>query len=137
MSWLFGDTFDHYTDLATKYSAIGTAQAIGLGTGRFGTNGCRFTGAGGYLRKTLAPPQPPGIGPLATMAMALQRSTPGRFGFLNLWGDTRGHVVFVREDDGTITVRRQTGNEAPLYSGGPVIASTAAGVWPVNQYTSI
>jgi hypothetical protein len=138
VSWLFGDSFDHYTDLTTKYSAIGTAQAIGLGTGRFGTNGCRFTGAGGYLRKTLATPQQtPGIGALATMALALQRSTPGRFGFLNLWGDTRGHVVFVREDDGTITVRRQTGNEAPLYSGGPVVASTAAGVWPVNQYTSI
>jgi hypothetical protein len=134
MAWLFGDSFDHYTDLTTKYDAVGTAQSIGIGVGRFGTNCCRFTQAGGSLRKTL-----PGAAAdaFATMAFSLQRTATGRCGVLNLWSGTRGHVVVAREDNGSITVRRQTGNEAPLASGGPIIAQTAPGVWPVGSYTSL
>jgi hypothetical protein len=135
MAWRFGDTFDHYTDLLTKYDAIGTAQGIGLGTGRFNTNSCRFTGAGGYVRKTVGAAS--AYGAFATLAGSFQRTSAGRVGFLNLWSGTRGHLVFARDDDGSITVHRQTGNEAPLDSSGPVVASTAAGVWPVNGYSSI
>jgi hypothetical protein len=135
MAWLFGDSFDHYTDLATKYDAVGSAQFIGLGTGRFNTNSCRFTGAGGRVLKTVTTGSTDGA--FATLACSLQRTTAGRVGFLNLWAGTRGHLVFAREDDGSITVHRQTGNEAPLDSSGPIIASTGAGVWPVNGYSSI
>jgi hypothetical protein len=135
MAWRFGDTFDHYTDLLLKYDAVGTAQAIGLGTGRFNTNGCRFLGAGGYVLKTVSPAAP--YAAFATGAFSLQRTATGRCGFLNLWAGTRGHLVFAREDDGSITVHRQTGNEAPLESSGPVIATTGPNVWPVNGYSSI
>jgi len=137
MAWLFGDSYDHYTDLLTKYDAIGTAQGIGLGTGRFGTNGCRFTGAGGYLRKTVSPVLVTTAAAYVTLAGSLQRTGTGRCGVLNLWADTRGHLVIARQDDGSVTVHRQTGNEAPLESSGPMIASTAANVWPVGVYCSI
>jgi hypothetical protein len=135
MGWLFGDSFDHYTDLLTKYDAVGTHQAIGLGTGRFGTNGCRFTGAGGYIGKTVSPTAP--YNAFVTLACSLQRTTSGRFGFLNLWAGTRGHLVLARQDDGSLTAHRQTGTEGPLESSGPIIATTAANVWPVGSYASI
>jgi hypothetical protein len=135
MGWLFGDSFDHYTDLLTKYDAVGSAQFIGLGTGRFNTNACRFTGAGGAVLKTVTTASP--YAAFVTLAGSLQRTAAGRVGFLNLWAGTRGHLVFARQDDGSITVHRQTGNEAPLDSSAPIIATTSAGVWPVNGYSSI
>jgi len=136
MAWHFGDTFDHYTDLSTKYEAVGSAQAISVGTGRFGTSSVRFTGAGGYVSKVaVASPSPAGA--FATLAGSLQRTSVGRFGFLNLWSGTRGHLVFARQDDGAITVHRQTGNEPPLLSSAAIFVTTGPGVWPVNSYTSI
>src|SRR5436190_14324299 len=135
MAWLFGDSYDHYTDLLSKYDGLGTHQAIGLGTGRFGSNGCRFTAAGGFLKKTVATASP--YAAFITVACNFQRTAAGRTGFLNLWSGTRGHLVIARQNDGSISVHRQTGTEAPLDSSGPIIATTAANVWPTGVYCSI
>lgn len=138
--WLWGDSYDHYTDLATKYPYVGTAQAIVAGAGRFGTSAVRFTDANGRVAKGVVPGSAT-AGAFLTMA---NRYTPGsaggNFGFANLWDGAggRGHVVFVRNTDGSISAWRQHADNAPLQVfGDTLLGTTPPGLLQPSRYDSV
>jgi hypothetical protein len=140
--WLFGDSFDSYTDLTTKYDDVGTSQSISTGTGRFGTACLRCTDGTGRVNKGVVPGDP-AAGAFVTMALRYVPSTPGNVAFANLWYAAldRGHVVFVRNTDGSISAWLMAANELPLQVttvvGGSLLGTTAAGLVPAGIYTSV
>src|SRR5580765_2403287 len=114
--WLFGDSFDHYADLHEKYHVVAGAPVIGLGRGRFGTNGVSWTGSGNVMRALV--PGSPTAGAFLSMAMRVApASGGGSFGFAELWNGVTdcGHVVLqYNVSNGTITALRLYGGSLPL-----------------------
>ncbi len=140
--WLFGDSFDHYTSLASKYEDLGTDQSISAGNGRFSTACVRFPTGNGRINKGVTPGAA-AAGAFATMALRYTPSTAGNVSFANLWYGAldRGHVCFVRNTDGSISAWKQTYNEDPLqYTtvvGGYLMGTTAAGLVRSGIYASV
>jgi hypothetical protein len=139
--WLFGDSYDHYTDLTTKYNTVGSAQAIVAGAGRYGTSAVRFSSGNGRVLKGVAPGSAT-AGAFLSMAQSFAGSSGDNFGFANLWDGVtgRGHVVFARNSDGAISAWRQTSNEAPLqvFAGPSVLlGTTPPGLLHPSRYESV
>ncbi len=135
--WLYGDSFDGYTDLSTRYNLLGASgQAIGIGEGRFGTNCAKFTTTSGRITKGITP----GVSTAGTFASMAMKWTPsgstGLFGFAGIWDASTGfgHIIFTRNVDGTISVWRLGFNEtqltiipsATIGFGGALLGTTAA-----------
>jgi hypothetical protein len=141
--WLFGDSFDHYTDLTTKYNSVSVSGAVIMaGTGRFGSHALRITAGGASVLKGVAPGSAT-AGALLTMAQQFAPgASPGNVGCANLWDGVtgRGHVVFARNVDGSISAWRHSGNELPLQigAGGMVLlGTTAPGLLHPSRYESV
>ncbi len=139
--WLFGDSFDHYTDLTTKYDAVGSAQSISAGNGRYSTNCVRFTSASGYLNKGVTPGSATATAFLS-MAVKHTPSISANQPFANLWNSAlaRGHVCFVLNTDGSISAWNQNFNEGPLQAVtivGVLLGTTAAGLVATGVYSSL
>ncbi len=139
--WLYGDSFDGYTDLSTRYNSVGVnGQAISVGNGRFGTNCVRFTNGNGRILKGVAPGSSTSGG-FASMALLHTPNLPGyNLTFANIWDGTTGfgHVCFVHNDDGSISAWRQTVNQQPLqFQFGVFIGATPAGLIHPSIYSSV
>jgi hypothetical protein len=139
--WLFGDSFDHYTDLSQKYESVGPYVVVGVGRGRFGTNSLSAP-VGSVLRALTPGSSAAG----AFLSMAMRIGTPGSsigyFGFAELWNGTTdsGHVV-LRYDvsNGTITVMRLYGGSLPLQTNyhSEVLGVTPVGLILPNVWMSV
>jgi hypothetical protein len=115
--WLFGDSFDHYSDLYVKYQSVPLLNpgVIEVGQGRFGTN-C-YKPANAVLRPLV--PGSPTSGAFLSMAIRFEPTIgSGGAGFCELWhghADGLGHVVCrYNAFDATISVLRCTLPSGPL-----------------------
>jgi hypothetical protein len=131
MSWLFGDSFDHYADSRTLEKWTGTnASCFSIGAwGRNGTNGLRYlhtnTSGGGGQSITL--PQQTGYGFFGTALKHNVDVSGARF-FLHI-GDgismgTGWHLLFQVTNSGVILV----------YNGGGTLLATSSGALLANNW---
>lgn len=145
--WLFGDSFDHYTDLSMKYNLVGAGCDIAAGAGRYGTSSARFGILSGdttaKLNKGVTPGSPT-AGAFCSMALLY---APGaelvEFCFANLWDASTGsgHVAFVRNADGSISAWRMNFANQPmqwkLVVGASTLIGTTGPVLQPNTYASV
>lgn len=140
--WLFGDSYDHYTDLTTKYGSVGTETTIGLGTGRFGTNCLQFTSGNAFVQKALVPGSST-AGAFITMSQLFIPTLSSAFGFAAIRDGITGygHLLFIRGTDGSISVWRWTSAVSTSPVGSNIfmafIGATDPGLLGISRYDCI
>lgn len=144
--WLFGDSFDHYTDLSQKYGVVGAGCDIATSAGRYGTNCARFTNASGDTAAKMnkgVTPGSPSAGAFCSLALFYAPMSVAPFCFANVWDASTGtgHVAFVRNEDGSISAWQQNFSNQPmqwqLIVGASTLIGTTAPLLRPNAYASV
>jgi hypothetical protein len=138
MAWLWGDSFDHYTDPLLKYPHAWGVTPLSTSGGRFGTGSLPVAPGGGGLRKPVTP------GPAATGGQVcivqfwmkqgdyLVGQTPAESWVCSICPDMGlyTHVAFTIAPNGAVSAWAGfTGSQNVInYSGGIRVGSSAPGV---------